>query len=116
MSLKKKPAKRARRAVPIRTSYLVTIGCSTGFCEPDPNPLTVHENDYVTFTADGTHVIVKFTTSPFVSGHKQFDIPAGVTTPQETVKPQASKPKHLKYKVTCDDCASVQDPPEMIVE
>jgi hypothetical protein len=119
---KKKNKKKKNKKMPAvpqtATTTTLSFGCLAGVCvASDPYPLHLGPvGSYVYMCALNSGVDIKLTgNSPFVSGNKNFSIPAGTCTQVETVA-QANSGTKFKFTLKCaTGCPTPAGAPEMIV-
>jgi hypothetical protein len=121
---KKKKKKTTKKNAPVPqtgttgTTTTLSFGCLAGVCVAT-NPFPLHlgpAGSYVYMCALNSGVDIKFTgNSPFVSGNRNFSIPAGNCTQVETVAP-ANPGTRFKFTLRCaTGCPTPAGAPEMIV-
>jgi hypothetical protein len=115
---KKKKNKKMPAAPQTGTTTTLSFGCLAGVCvATDPYPLHLGPaGSHVYMCALNSDVDIKFTgNSPFVSGNKNFSIPAGTCTQVEIVA-QANSGTKFKFTLRCAaGCPTPAGAPEMIV-
>ena len=93
----------------------VSFACNKSFCSANQRHKHMNPGDVLVMIAENVSVTIDFTrASPFVSGSRSILIPKGKAVAEFVGRNSGS----FEYSLTCTNprCATVNEPPEMIVD